>query len=190
MALVVKNPPANAGDTRDSGLVPELGRFPGGGHSNPVQWSSWRIPWTEESGGPQPMGSQRVVHNWRDSSCHSKTTYQVSYGRESYFLTILQAGKSRIKVLTNLVSCTCSLPGLQMTPFRLRPHMAFPPCVQVDISFPLFIKLPILSDQERILWLHLPIISYLLKALSPNRVTVEVKASTYAFVEDIIKFSS
>ena len=32
VALVVKNPPANAGDIRDVGLIPELGRFPGGGH--------------------------------------------------------------------------------------------------------------------------------------------------------------
>ena len=32
MALVVKNPPANAGDARDSGLIPELGRSPGGGN--------------------------------------------------------------------------------------------------------------------------------------------------------------
>ena len=34
MALVVKNTPANAGDIRDSGLIPERGRSPGGGHGN------------------------------------------------------------------------------------------------------------------------------------------------------------
>ena len=33
---VVKNPPANAGD---SGLIPGLGRFPGGGNCNPLQYS-------------------------------------------------------------------------------------------------------------------------------------------------------
>ena len=38
MALVVKNPPANGGD-RGSGLIPELGRSPGGGHGNPLQYS-------------------------------------------------------------------------------------------------------------------------------------------------------
>ena len=32
MAVVVKNPPADAGDARDSGLIPELGRSPGGGN--------------------------------------------------------------------------------------------------------------------------------------------------------------
>jgi len=37
--LVVKNSPANAGDERDVSLIPGLGRFPGGGHSNPFQHS-------------------------------------------------------------------------------------------------------------------------------------------------------
>ena len=37
--LVVKNPPANAGDARDMGLIPESGRSPGGGHGNPLQYS-------------------------------------------------------------------------------------------------------------------------------------------------------
>ena len=40
MALVVKNPPANAGDIRHVGLIPGLGRSPGGGHGNPLQYSS------------------------------------------------------------------------------------------------------------------------------------------------------
>ena len=40
VALVVKNPPANAGDVRDSGPIPGLGRSPGGGHDNPLQYSS------------------------------------------------------------------------------------------------------------------------------------------------------
>ena len=39
MALLVKNPPADAGDLRGSGLIPGLGRSPGGGHGNPLQCS-------------------------------------------------------------------------------------------------------------------------------------------------------
>ena len=35
----VKNPPANAGDARDVGLIPGLGKFPGGGNGNPLQYS-------------------------------------------------------------------------------------------------------------------------------------------------------
>ena len=37
MALVVKNPPANAGDTGDVGLIPGLGRSPGVENGNPAQ---------------------------------------------------------------------------------------------------------------------------------------------------------
>ena len=36
VALVVKNPPANAGDIRDAGSIPGLGRFPGEGHGKPT----------------------------------------------------------------------------------------------------------------------------------------------------------
>ena len=41
---MVKNPPANAGDIRDVGLIPALGRSPGGGHSNPLQYSYLENP--------------------------------------------------------------------------------------------------------------------------------------------------
>ena len=40
VALVVKDPLANAGDRRDVGLIPGLGRFSGGEHGNPLQYSS------------------------------------------------------------------------------------------------------------------------------------------------------
>ena len=39
MVLVVKNPLANAGDIRDMGSTPGLGRSPGGGHGNSLQCS-------------------------------------------------------------------------------------------------------------------------------------------------------
>ena len=42
--LVVKNPPANAGDIRDTGSTPGLGRSPGGGHGNPLQYSCLENP--------------------------------------------------------------------------------------------------------------------------------------------------
>ena len=38
VALVVKILPANAGDIRDAGLIPGLGRSPGGGHGYPLQY--------------------------------------------------------------------------------------------------------------------------------------------------------
>ena len=39
MIPVVRNPPANAGDIRDSGSIPELGRSPEEGNANPLQYS-------------------------------------------------------------------------------------------------------------------------------------------------------
>ena len=44
MALVVKNPPANAGDVRDTGLIPGLGRSPGEGLGNLFQYSCLENP--------------------------------------------------------------------------------------------------------------------------------------------------
>ena len=64
MVLVVKNPPANAGDIRDAGLISGWGRSPGGGHGNSLQYSSLVNPqWTEDPGGLQSMESQRVGHD-------------------------------------------------------------------------------------------------------------------------------
>ena len=50
----------NAGDP---GSVPGLGRSPGEGHGNPLQYYCLEIPWTEEPGMPQSMGLQRVGHD-------------------------------------------------------------------------------------------------------------------------------
>ena len=44
MVLVVKNPSASAGDVRDVGSIPGLGRFPGRGHGNPLQYSCLENP--------------------------------------------------------------------------------------------------------------------------------------------------
>ena len=54
---MVKNLPANAGD---AGSIPWSERSLGGGHGNPIL--AWEIPWTEEPGGLQSMGLQRVGH--------------------------------------------------------------------------------------------------------------------------------
>ena len=44
VALVVKNLPADEGDIRDASLIPGSGRYPGGGHSNPLQSSCLENP--------------------------------------------------------------------------------------------------------------------------------------------------
>ena len=81
-ALEVKNLPANAGDRRDVGSTPGLGRPPGGGHGNPVQYSCLEnpgmndvllcykyLPWTDEPGGLWSTGSHRVRHDCSDLAC-------------------------------------------------------------------------------------------------------------------------
>ena len=56
---VLKNPPASAGDTGDVGSIPELGRCPGEGKWQcTLVFLAWKIPWTEEPGGLQSMGSE------------------------------------------------------------------------------------------------------------------------------------
>ena len=49
----------NAGDP---GLIPGLGRSPGEGNGKPLSIHAWKIPWTEEPGGLQPMESHSVRH--------------------------------------------------------------------------------------------------------------------------------
>ena len=44
MVLLVKNPPANAGNIRDTGSIPGSGRSPGGGHGNAPQYSFLENP--------------------------------------------------------------------------------------------------------------------------------------------------
>ena len=63
MALVVKNLPADAGDKRDVGSTPGLGRSRGEGMATHSSILAWRITWTEEPGGLQSVGSHRVRHS-------------------------------------------------------------------------------------------------------------------------------
>ena len=63
VALVVKNPPANAGDIRDMSLISGLGRSPGEGQATHSSIPAWRSPWTEVPGELQFIGSQRVRYD-------------------------------------------------------------------------------------------------------------------------------
>ena len=60
MAQTVKNLPATAGDTRDTGSVPGLGTSPGVGMATHSSILTWEMPWAVEPGWPQSMASQRV----------------------------------------------------------------------------------------------------------------------------------
>ena len=61
VAQRVKNLPCNE---EDLGLIPGLGRSPREVNDYSLQYSCWRIPWTEEPGGLQSVGFQRVGYDW------------------------------------------------------------------------------------------------------------------------------
>ena len=79
VALVVKKPPANAGDIRHIGLIPGMGRSLGGGNSNPLQCFCPENPMDRGAWRAAVHGVARVGHNWSDlahtqASCtHSVT---------------------------------------------------------------------------------------------------------------------
>ena len=62
MVLVVKNLPANAGDVRDMGSIPGLGRSSGGGHDNPLRYSCLDNSMDRGAWRATVHGSQRVGH--------------------------------------------------------------------------------------------------------------------------------
>ena len=75
MALAVKNPPVNARDIRNMDSTPGLGRSPGRGHGNPLQYSCLENPTDRGAWWAKFIGSQRVGHAWSDQArrharCH------------------------------------------------------------------------------------------------------------------------
>ena len=63
MVLVVKNPPANAGDKKDVGLIPGWGRAPEGEHGSPLQYSCLENPMDR---GPWQATLHRVAQSWTE----------------------------------------------------------------------------------------------------------------------------
>ena len=61
VVLVVKNPPANAGDVRDAGSIPGSRRSPGGGHGNPLQYSCLENPMDR---GAWRATVNRITKSW------------------------------------------------------------------------------------------------------------------------------
>ena len=88
----------SACNTGDLGSIPELGRSPGEGNGNPLQYSCLENSMDRESGGLQSMGLQRVRHDWvtnththrrkllslrRNKSLIKRHTTNSSQGRDS-----------------------------------------------------------------------------------------------------------
>ena len=70
--------PVSAGDIRDASSILGSGGSPGGGHGNHSSILAWRIPWTEEPGRLQSMGSQRTGHDWSNLA----HMYKVAFVRQ------------------------------------------------------------------------------------------------------------
>ena len=70
VALVVKNMTANAEDLRDTGSILRLGRFPGGGHGNPVQYSCLE--------NPMDRGARQATVHRDAESCMTEVTEHAS----------------------------------------------------------------------------------------------------------------
>ena len=84
---MVKNLPANAGDTRDMGSTSGLGRSPGGGHGNPLQYSGLENPMDTGPGGLQSMW----LRQWdTEAASHAHTERHLSvlvFGIKCAFFT-------------------------------------------------------------------------------------------------------
>ena len=63
---MVKNIPVNSVDTGDTGLIPGLGRTPGGGNGNPLQYSCWE--------NPMDRGAWQATV-WLDMTGHTHISY-------------------------------------------------------------------------------------------------------------------
>ena len=79
MALEVKNPPANAGDLRDVGSIPESGRSPGVGNDKPPQYS---CPENSMDSGAWRVTVHGVAKE-SDTTCHSTGTWEAAF-RDKY----------------------------------------------------------------------------------------------------------
>ena len=78
---MVKNPPANAGNIRDAGSIPGLGRSPGGGHGNPFQNSCLENPHGQRSlAGYSPWGGRESDMTERLSPL------VITLGKYAYFI--------------------------------------------------------------------------------------------------------
>ena len=72
VVLVIKNLPANAGDLRDAGLTPGLGRSPGGGHGNPLQYSCLENPMDRGAWRATVHGASRIWTWLKRLSTHTQ----------------------------------------------------------------------------------------------------------------------
>ena len=74
---MVKNPPADAGDARDTGSIPGSGRTPGGGNGNPLQYSCLQNSMGRGGWWLQAAGSQSRTEQVTEHTCLVHSPLQV-----------------------------------------------------------------------------------------------------------------
>ena len=90
-------------NAQDLGLIPGLGRSPGEGNGHPLQYS-----WTEEPGGLQSMGSQRVRYDWMTNTKEQKDSGTIRHLLIIVILFTLWRNLSRITwICIHCVTFTC-----------------------------------------------------------------------------------
>ena len=77
MEIVVKNPPVNAGNIRDTGLIPGLGSSPGGEHGNRLQYLPGESHGQRKLVGYSPKGYREL--NMTELTQHECTVYEDEY---------------------------------------------------------------------------------------------------------------
>ena len=104
VALVVKDPPANAGDSRDEGSSPGLGRSPTVGNGNPLQYSCMENSMDRRAWWLQSMRSQGVGHIW--ASMHRDLCKGREWAKQTSDKGLFQANLTvRTEVLRS--KCIC-----------------------------------------------------------------------------------
>ena len=102
---LVKNLPANAGDTEDAISIPRLGRSPGGGHSNPLQYSCLKNPMYR---GAWQATAHRVTKSWTQLKQHSmcgkagRGTDILLQGVSVCLLTVINSIEPRVQHMPKL----------------------------------------------------------------------------------------
>ena len=81
VGLVVKKSPANAGGIRDTGLIPGSGRFPEGGHGNPLQSSYLENPMDSRAWQTRVHGVSQSLIWLKQRSMHTHTECLKNYGQ-------------------------------------------------------------------------------------------------------------
>ena len=94
LVLVVKNLPAKARDVRGVGVIPGWEDPLEKGMAIPCSILTWRILWTQEPGGLQSVGSQRVEHDWKDLVCVHRKVDGIQWTRATEFEVLASLQKN------------------------------------------------------------------------------------------------